>query len=90
METKTEQRHKHLTEEEKKISAQIRTVAPTLYEKIDLDKSTVEFLRKHFFKDPTLSLAYFIVVQQIIVRQYSAMNYSRMLTNRLYGTAFQT
>ena len=34
METKTEQRHEHLTEEEKKISTQIRTVAATLYEKI--------------------------------------------------------
>ncbi len=57
--TKTEQRHEHLTEEEKKISAQIRSVAATLYEKKDLDKPTVEFLREHFFKDPTLALAYF-------------------------------
>ncbi len=53
METKTEQRHEHLTEEEKKISAQIRSVAATLYEKNDLDKSTVKFLRDHFFKDTT-------------------------------------
>jgi hypothetical protein len=59
METKTEQRHKHLTEEEKTISAQIRSVAATIYEKVDLDKPTVEFLRKHFYKDPTLALAYF-------------------------------
>jgi hypothetical protein len=58
METKTEQRHEHLTEEEKKILAQIRTVAATLYEKVDLDKPTVEFLREHFYKDPTLVLAY--------------------------------
>ncbi len=59
METKTEHRHEHFTEEEKKISAQIRTVAATLYEKVDLDEPTVEFLREHFYKDPTLALAYF-------------------------------
>ncbi len=59
METKTEQHHEHLTEEEKKISAQIRSVAATLYEKVDLDKLTVVFLREHFYKDPTLALAYF-------------------------------
>jgi hypothetical protein len=44
METKAEQSHEHLTEEEKKISAQIRSVAATLYERVDLDKPTVEFL----------------------------------------------
>jgi hypothetical protein len=59
METKTEQCHDHLPEEEKKISTQIRSVAATLYEKVDLDKPTVEFLREHFYKDPTLALAYF-------------------------------
>ncbi len=59
METRAEQRHEHLTEEEKKISAQIRSVAATLYEKVDLDKPTVEFLREHFYKDLTLALAYF-------------------------------
>ena len=59
METITEQGYEHLTEEEKKISAQIRSVAATLYEKNDLDRSTVEFLCNHFFKDPTLALAYF-------------------------------
>ncbi len=59
METKTEQPHEHLTEEEKKISAQIRSVAATLYKKVDLDKPTVEFLREHFYKNPTLTLAYF-------------------------------
>ena len=59
MQTKTEQRHEHLTEEEKKISSQIRPVAATLYEKNDLDKLTVEFLCEHFFKDPILALAYF-------------------------------
>jgi hypothetical protein len=48
METRAEQRHEHLTEEEKKISAQIRSVAATLYEKVDLNKPTVEFLREHF------------------------------------------
>jgi hypothetical protein len=59
METKTEQHHEHLTEKEKRISAQIRSVAATLYERIDLDEPTVEFLREHFYKEPTLSLAYF-------------------------------
>ncbi len=48
-----------MTEEEKKISAQIRSVATTLYERVDLNKPTVEFLREHFYKDPTLALAYF-------------------------------
>jgi hypothetical protein len=59
METYTEQCHEHLTEEEKKISTQIRSVAGTLYKKVDLDKPTVEFLREHLYKDPTLALAYF-------------------------------
>ncbi len=59
METKNEQRLEHLTEEEKKISAQIRSVAATLYERVDLNKPTVEFLREHFCKVPTLALAYF-------------------------------
>jgi hypothetical protein len=58
MENRVEQGHEHLTEEEKKISTQIRSVAATLYEKVDLDKPTVEFLREHFYKDPTLALAY--------------------------------
>ncbi len=59
METKTEQCHEHLTEEEKKIAAQIKTVAATLYERVDLDKPTVKFLREHNYKDPTLALVYF-------------------------------
>jgi hypothetical protein len=48
-----------LTEEEKKILAQIRSVAATLYERVNLDKPTVEFLRAQFYKDPTLALAYY-------------------------------
>jgi hypothetical protein len=59
METKTEQGHYHLTEQEEKFSAQIRSVAATLYDKVDLDKPTVEFLCEHFYKDPTLAFAYF-------------------------------
>jgi hypothetical protein len=59
METKTEQCHEHLTEEEKIFFAQIRSVAATLYEKVDLNKPSVEFIREHFYKDPTLALAYF-------------------------------
>ncbi len=59
IETRAEQRHEHMTEEEKKISTQIRSVAATLYEKVDIDKPTIEFLREHFYKDPTLALTYF-------------------------------
>ncbi len=59
METRAEQCHDYLTEEEKKIPAQIRSVASSLYETLDCDKSTVEFLHEHFYKDPTLALAYF-------------------------------
>ncbi len=61
IEIRTEQHHEHLTDKEKKISTQIRSVAATLYEKVDLDKPTVEFLREHFYKDPTLALAYFFL-----------------------------
>jgi hypothetical protein len=59
MEMRNEQCHEHMTEEEKKISAQIRSVAATLYEKVDLNKPTVKFLCEHLYKDPTLALAYF-------------------------------
>jgi hypothetical protein len=59
MKTITEQCHEHLTEEEKKISAQIRSAATILYLRVDLDKPTVEFLHEHFYKDPTLALPYF-------------------------------
>ncbi len=37
VEIRSEQRHEHLTEEEKTIFAQIRSVPATLYEKNDLD-----------------------------------------------------
>jgi hypothetical protein len=90
IETRTEQRHEHLTEEEKEISAQIRSVAVTLYKTVYLDKSTVEFVREHFYKDPILALANFIVVQQILVWQYSMMNYNQMLMDQSYGIAFET
>ncbi len=59
METKAEQRHEHLTEEGTRITAQIRSVAASLYESVDLHESTVEFLCEHFYKTPTLALAYF-------------------------------
>jgi hypothetical protein len=59
IETRAEQRHEHLTEEEKKITTQIRSVAATLNEKVDLNKPTVDFLCEHFYKDPTLALANF-------------------------------
>ncbi len=56
---RSEQRHEHLTEEEKKISTQIRSVAATLYEKNDLDKSTVKFLPEHFFQGSNIGLGLF-------------------------------
>ncbi len=59
METRAEQRHEHLAEEEKKISAQKRSVAATLYERVDLDKPTVEFLREHFYKNPKFGIGLF-------------------------------
>jgi hypothetical protein len=49
VETITEQRNEHLTEEEKKISAQIRSVASTLYERVDLNKPTVEIFYMNIF-----------------------------------------
>jgi hypothetical protein len=59
METRAEQCHEHLTEEEKKITAQMRSVAASLHKTVDLDELTVEFQHEHFYKDPTLALAYF-------------------------------
>ncbi len=54
-----ETRAEHTTEEQKKIATQIRSIAATLYKMIDLDKPTVEFLCKLFYKNPTLALAYY-------------------------------
>ncbi len=62
METITEQRYEHLTEEEKKISTQIRIVAATLYEKVDLDKPTVEFLREHFLQGSNIGICLFLLL----------------------------
>jgi hypothetical protein len=64
MEIRTEQRNEHLTDKETKNSAQIRSVAATLHEKADLDKPTVEFLREHYYKNPTLALTYFFIFVQ--------------------------
>ncbi len=90
MEIRTEQHHEHLTEEEKTISTQIRSVAATLYEKVDLDKATVEFLHEHFYKDPTLALAYFYCCSTELVWQYSMTNYNQMLMDQSYGITVQT
>ncbi len=62
METRAEQRHEHLTEEEKKIAAQIRSVAATLYERVDLDKPTVEFLREHFLQGSNIGIGLFLLL----------------------------
>jgi hypothetical protein len=42
--------------EEEKIATRIKYYAATLHNMIDVDKATVEFLRDHFYKDPTLAL----------------------------------
>jgi hypothetical protein len=89
METILEQRHEHLTEEEKKVSAQIRSVATTLYERVHLNKPTVEFLCEMFYKDPTLALLIFIVVQQILMWQYSMMNYNQTLIDQSHEIDFK-
>ncbi len=53
------QHHQLMTEKEKEIAVQIKSFAPTLYEKIDLDQPTIKFLWDHFYKDPKLVLAYY-------------------------------
>ncbi len=45
--------------EEEKIAARIKYYAATLHNMIDVDQATVEFLWDHFYKDPTLALAYY-------------------------------
>ncbi len=90
METITEQHHEHLTDEEEKISAQIKSVAATLYEKVDLDKPTVVFLREHFSRIQHWHWLIFIVVPQILAWQYSMTNYNQKLMEQSHGTTFQT
>ncbi len=48
-----------MTEEEKKIEAQIKEYARILPLAIDIDQTTVEFLRENFYKHPTLALVYY-------------------------------
>ena len=48
------QQEKFMTEEEKKIEAQIKEYARILPSAIDIDQTTVEFLRINFYKFPTL------------------------------------
>ena len=62
VETRAEQCHEHLTEEEKKIAAQIRSVAATLYGRVDLDKPTVEFLREHFLQGSNIGIGLFLLL----------------------------
>ncbi len=54
-----ETRAEHTSEEETNVAAQISSVAALLYEKVDFDKPTVEFLREHFYKDLALALTYY-------------------------------
>jgi hypothetical protein len=67
METKTEQRHEHLTEEEKKISTQIRSVAATLYGKVDLDKPAVDVARGGLFLQWPLANTLIVSIQNVHV-----------------------
>ncbi len=62
METKTKQCHEHLTEEEKKIATQIRSVADTLYKKVDLNKPIVEFLHEHFLQGSNIGIDLFLLL----------------------------
>ena len=53
------QRYLKSIQEEMNITAQIKQYAATLHTTIHLDQGTIEFLRDHFYKDPTLALAYY-------------------------------
>jgi hypothetical protein len=71
---KAEQCHEHLTEEEKKISAQIRSVAATLYEKLILINQLLNFYMNIFTRIQHWQWLIIIVVQQILLWQYSIMS----------------
>ncbi len=90
METKTEQLHEHLTEEEKTISAQIRSVAATLYEKLISINQLLNFYMNIITRIQNWHWLSFIVVQKILVWQYSMTNYNQTLMDQSYGIAFQT
>ncbi len=90
METKSEQRHEHLTEVEKKISAQIRSVAATLYEKLISINQLLNFYVNIFTRIQHWHWLIFIVIQQILLWQHSMTNYNQMLMDQSYGIAFQT
>ena len=53
------QRYLKSIQEEMNITAQIKQYTATLHTTIHLDQGTIEFLRDHFYKDPTLALAYY-------------------------------
>ncbi len=90
VETRAEQRHEHLTEEEKKFLAQIRSVAATLYDKLILINQLLNFYVNIFTRIQHWHWLIFIVVQQILVWQYSMINYNQKLMDQSHGTAFQT
>ncbi len=90
VEIRSEQRHEHLTEEEKIIAVQIRSVAATLYEKVDQDKPTVKFLPKHFYKDPTLAESYFYCCATDHCVAVFNDELQPEIVNQPYRIAFQT
>jgi hypothetical protein len=61
MVTRTEQHHEHLTEEEKIITAQIRSVAATLYDRVDLDE-LLNFSVSFFKKGSNIGIGLFLLL----------------------------
>jgi hypothetical protein len=90
METKTEQHHEHMTEEEKKISAQITSVAATLYKKLISINQLLNFYVNIFTRIQHRHWLIFVVVQQILMWQYSMTNFNQNLMDQSCGIAFQT
>jgi hypothetical protein len=90
METRAEQHHEHLTEEEEKISTQIRSVAATLMKKLILINQLLNFYVNIFTRIQHWHWLMFIVVQQILMWQYSRTNYNQTLMDQSYRITFQT
>jgi hypothetical protein len=90
VETRAEQCHEHLTEEEKKIFAQIRPVAATLYERLISINQLLIIYVSIFTRIQHWHWLIFIVVQQILAWQYSMTKYNQKLMDQSHGIAFQT
>jgi hypothetical protein len=53
------QQYRKSLNEDENIAMQIKYYAATLHNMIDIDQATIEFLRDHFYKDPSLELVYY-------------------------------